>query len=255
MSLLSVERFGPRATFYANSRPGYPPALAGLLTEAARLEPGSAIADIGSGTGISSAIFLGRGFRVFAVEPNAAMRDEAERAYSHARDFSSIEGSAERVPLPGTSVRLITAGTAFHWFDHESARREFARLLEPGGIAAIFWNRRLVDDPFSAQYEQLLRGLPGYSGSGHRKLYTAASIAEFFGREPRAAEFPNSQDLDREALLERALSSSYSPLPDSEAYPAFALALREIFERHRLGGSVTMRYTTQVFFGPMEIRR
>lgn len=252
MSLPPAERFGPRAAFYATSRPGYPLALASLLIDAASLETGAAIADIGSGTGLSSAIFLGRGFRVFAVEPNAAMRAQAEAAHSGAPDFESLNGHAESVPLPDASVRLVTAGTAFHWFDRTAASAEFARLLAPGGIAAIFWNRRLEDDPFSRGYRDLVQSLPGYAASGHREIHTSGRLAEFFGSEPWEARFPNSQHLDLEALLTRALSASYAPLPDSPDYPGFALAIRDLFERHRRAGRVTLRYETQVFFGPME---
>jgi predicted RNA methylase len=77
----STNRFSDRVENYVRYRPGYPrellDALIEVLAERAGLEAGKAVADLGSGTGISAALLLESGARVFAVEPNAAMREAA----------------------------------------------------------------------------------------------------------------------------------------------------------------------------------
>ena len=80
------ERFSDRVHNYIRFRPGHPSGIVALLEEAAALAPGAKIADIGSGTGISSAIFLQAGYQVTGVEPNEAMRGAAEQLLADSPD-------------------------------------------------------------------------------------------------------------------------------------------------------------------------
>lgn len=252
-----TERFSGRAAYYSSHRPGYPHELADLLIREAKLTDKSAIADIGSGTGISSSLFLDKGFRVYGVEPNASMRAEAESAFANQPLFISVEGTAESTPLRFQSVRLAMAGTAFHWFDEAAARMEFQRILEPGGIAAIFWNRRMDGSApgdtceFSRQYECFLHEHTAYAEAVHRVERTPQNLASFFGVEPAEAHFENAQRLDFEGLLGRLLSSSYAPLPEAPGYAAAVGELRDLFDRNQRQGFVTMRYDTCVYYGPI----
>ena len=70
----ATARFSTRADHYLKARPGYPAAILDVLREAGMLRDGSVVADIGSGTGLLSELFLQSGYDVMAVEPNAAMR-------------------------------------------------------------------------------------------------------------------------------------------------------------------------------------
>ncbi|GAB4003157.1 hypothetical protein GCM10029992_43680 [Glycomyces albus] len=49
---------------------------------------------------------------------------------------------AEELPLPDSSVDVVTAGQAYHWFDRDRALPEFRRVLRPGGVFAPIWNVR-----------------------------------------------------------------------------------------------------------------
>src|SRR3954452_13813520 len=75
----ATRRFSDRVEHYAKYRPGYPPAVLAHLRERAGLTRASVVADVGSGTGISSQLFLNNGNVVLGVEPNAEMRRAAER--------------------------------------------------------------------------------------------------------------------------------------------------------------------------------
>ena len=66
----STKRFSNRVEDYIKYRPGYPQEVIGLLSRECGLEPGSIIADVGSGTGILSELFLRHGNTVYGIEPN-----------------------------------------------------------------------------------------------------------------------------------------------------------------------------------------
>ena len=72
------QRFSDRVENYVKYRPAYPVGVLGFLRDAAALTPLSIVADVGSGTGISSSLFIANGNTVYGVEPNAAMRQAAE---------------------------------------------------------------------------------------------------------------------------------------------------------------------------------
>ena len=127
-----TKRFSNRVENYVKYRPGYPQGVLTLLQDKCGMTGASAIADVGSGTGILTELLLQNGNRVFAVEPNRDMRAAAELLLGKHPNFTSIDGTAEATTLPDQSVEVITAGQAFHWFDREPTRREFVRILKPG---------------------------------------------------------------------------------------------------------------------------
>jgi ubiquinone/menaquinone biosynthesis C-methylase UbiE len=131
-----TQRFSSRVENYVKYRPGYPPAILDLLRDKCGLTSASTVADIGSGTGILTGLLLKSGARVFGVEPNPDMRAAGERLLAGQANFTSLAGTAEATTLPAQSVGIITAGQAFHWFDREPTRREFQRILQPGGSSS-----------------------------------------------------------------------------------------------------------------------
>ena len=42
--------------------------------------------------------------------------------------------------MPDAAVDVVTVGQAFHWFDHERAVPEIARVLRPGGLLLLVDN-------------------------------------------------------------------------------------------------------------------
>jgi len=153
----STKRFSSRVENYIKYRPDYPPDILELLKGMCGLSGDSVIADIGSGTGILTELFLRNGNEVFGVEPNREMREAAERLLGKYPNFKSISGRAESTTLKVGSVDFITASQAFHWFDRKKARREFLRIIKPGGWTVLIWNERELVSPFARAYEHLLR--------------------------------------------------------------------------------------------------
>ena len=152
-----TKRFSNRVENYVKYRPAYPSEIIGLLEVECGLTPASVIADVGSGTGILSELFLKHGNRVFGVEPNREMRAAGDKLLAKYSNFSSIDGAAEATTMVNTSVDIIAAGQAFHWFDRQRSRAEFERILKPGGWVVLLWNGfRVETSPLNNAYQQLV---------------------------------------------------------------------------------------------------
>jgi SAM-dependent methyltransferase len=248
------ERFSTRAGNYAKYRPGYPREILGLFERECGLANESTVADIGSGTGIFSELFLEHGNEVFAIEPNAEMRAAAERFLAGHAKFHSVNGSAEDTSLTDGSVDLIGAAQAFHWFQPAHARREFLRVLRPCGFAVILWNQRKSSGTaFLEAYEDLLNRFgTGYADVRHR-WHNERDLSEFFGTHAiKRANFPNHQAHDWEALKGRLLSSSYTPDSGQPGHEPMLKELERIFAAHQREGRVVMEYEVQVFYSQLD---
>ncbi len=253
-----TERFSTRVENYVKYRPGYPPDVLKLLRTECGLTPRWVIADIGSGTGILTRIFLEHGNRVFGVEPNREMREAGERLLAGHSGFVSIAGTGEATTLPDHGVDLITAGQAAHWFDLRQSRAEFLRILRPGGWAALIWNQRRSaqppcgtgSTPFMTDYDRFVYTFGiAYEAVNHANLGPADFQAFFGPHGYRLSSFVNEQVFDFEALRGRVLSSSYMPEPGHPSFEPMAAALQALFDAHQANGEVRFEYDTDVFYG------
>jgi len=248
------QRFSTRVADYVRYRPSYPSALIDQLRTECSMRKNSIIADMGSGTGLLSKLFLENGNKVFGVEPNPEMRSAGEDCLRSFPNFTSVDGSAEATTLPAGSADFVTAGQAFHWFEPQHARAEFARILKPKGWVVIVWNERRVDTPFARDYESLLQRY-GKDYEHVRESYPETKkIQDFFGND-RFLErsLPNAQFLKRPGLAGRFSSSSYAP---QEGHPTFTSAIAELgrlFEAHQEHGRISMEYLTHIYIGRFEV--
>jgi SAM-dependent methyltransferase len=244
--LASTARFSSRVESYAKYRPGYPPALIGLLVRECGLSPASVVADLGFGTGLLTRLFLEHGCRVFGVEPNWEMRAAGERLLQEFASFVSIAATAEATTLSDQSVDFVAAGQAYHWFKLEAVRAEFRRILKPGGWVVLVWNDRQIDTtPFLRGYERLLETFASeYRVVDHKNCDPSQLEIAF-----QEVCLMNSQSFDYNGLEGRLMSSSYAPEPGHPGHGPMLAELRRLFEAHQVGGQVEFRYTTRVFYG------
>jgi SAM-dependent methyltransferase len=247
-----TRRFSSRVDNYVRFRPGYPKEILGLLLAKCGFSNRSVIADIGSGTGKLTELFLENGNPVFGVEPNREMREAGERLLKAFAQFTSIDAAAEETTLPKASVDFIVAGQAFHWFDRVRCRHEFARTLKPGGWVVLIWNDRKTEaTPFLSEYEKLLQTYAtDYSKVDHKNIDDAV-VREFFGYAPMKAKIPSAQHFDFAGLKGRLLSSSYAPDKDQPGHAEMLRDLETIFNAHRQNGRVEFAYDTVVYYGKL----
>lgn len=243
-------RFSNRVENYLKYRPHYPDEITAYLKEKNVLKEDSIVADIGSGTGFSTELFLKNGNTVYGVEPNKAMREAGEKYLSSYENFISVEGTAENTTLKSNLIDIIAAGQAFHWFKHSEAKKEFQRISKPGGYLVLIWNiRQFIDAGFAVDYENLLTEYGTDYKEVEHKTITASDYDDFYPRKYITSTFENKQLLDFEGLKGRLLSSSYGPDENSPNYQPMIKKLKEIFDKYQSGGTVKMKYTTEIYCG------
>lgn len=245
----SVERFSDRVANYLKYRPGYPPEMLAFFKSELGLTKDSVIADVGAGTGLSSKPFLENGNVVYGVEPNAAMREAAREYLAQYENFKSVEGTSNKTYLDDRSVDFVVAAQAFHWFEPELTRKEFKRILKPGGYVCLIWNeRQLETNDFLKEYEQLLLKHANDYGNVRHENIKEGELERFFLQPFQLATFQNHQILEFDGLKGRLLSSSYMPNEGDTKYGPMIEDLSALFAKHERGGKITILYDTNVFY-------
>lgn len=250
----NTELFSSRAEFYVRYRPHYPAEIISFLKEAIGLQKNWKIADIGSGTGISTELFLKNGNELFAVEPNREMREFAEKMFKGNSLFHSINATAEDTTLPEKTMDLLMASQAFHWFDRGAAKREFQRIAKPNAQLVLIWNIRDPDCQFQQGYDEMLtQYAPGFLDVSHRNA-NEQMIREFFAPEVvKIHEFPNFQKLNYEELEGRLLSTSYVPLESDPNHKLILNRLKYLFDKFNVDGQITFNYICKLYYGTIGV--
>ena len=246
--LTPTTRFSNRADNFVKFRPGYPQEVIPFLEQQLSLQKDFCIADIGSGTGLFAEPLLQKGYKVICIEPSEDMRNAAQTRLGHYTNFTSRCHKAESTGLRSTSVDLITVAQAFHWLDPEETRKEFQRLLKPGGHIVLAWNIQKTDTPFLKAYADLKETYR--IDESPTTESDEQQIAELFypGRF-RKIIFPNVQLLNFDALKGQLLSVSHSPLPGHPSYETMISALVQLFVACNENGFVRMEFETTLYWG------
>lgn len=246
----ATERFSNRVENYIRYRPHYPQAVIECLRADCQFTDAAIIADVGSGTGILSEMFLQNGNVVYGVEPNREMREAGERLLQQFVRFKSVDATAEETTLAPHSVDFVTAGQAFHWFERNKAKAEFKRILKPQGWVVLVWNERCdVSTPFGHEYEQLLRiYATDYEKVNHKQIHEEV-LSQFFGDGFVFHSFENTQHFNFEGLKGRLLSSSYAPEIGHPQHAPMIAELQKVFDAHQVNGTVVFDYDTNIYSG------
>lgn len=265
-------RFSQRVENYIKYRPRYPKAVLDLLRVECQLQKTHTIADIGSGTGILSELFLKNGNPVLGVEPDPQMRAGGEYYLRDYPAFTSVAATAEATTLLDDSVDFVTAGQAFHWFDLQLARREFDRILRPGGWVVLVWNiQRATGTPFLEALQAFWQDrrfskYPSKQASERMARIQALRLnperarqillEPFFGPgEFTERAFENPMSVDLQGLKGRILSNAPALEPGDLLYGTMLASIDELFQKHQRNGTVTIEHATRVVIGQLRLKR
>lgn len=241
----SKERFNGRVSNYVKYRPSYPEAFIDYI-KALGINWSSSAADIGAGTGKLTRRLLLLGANVYAVEPNDKMRGACLEYCAGFNNFEAVNAAAEDTALPDQCVDFITVAQAFHWFDKEKAKKEFRRILKPGGKVILVWNiRDGKKTPFMAAYEKFIIEYTESKKDDNRDFELSCFFRDGFEKK----EFENQQQFDYEGLEGRALSSSYAPGPEDPQFNEFLYKLKQLYNQYNNCGKIDFHYNTVVYTG------
>lgn len=189
----NVDRFAGFVDVYDAFRPCPPLALLEILTHFAQAPQPALVVDLGSGTGISTAIWAARATEVVGVEPSADMRRQAEaRAAGDAGNVRYLSGFANATGLPDDCADIVTCSQSLHWMEPVSTFAEVARVLRPGGVFAAYdcdlpptlnWEIEQAHQTFAAQ-KRVAEQTHGFSRDvrawdKHRHLERMRASGEF----------------------------------------------------------------------------
>jgi SAM-dependent methyltransferase len=245
-----TEIFSRKVADYVASRPDYPNALFDALADICKLTNNSIIADIGAGTGLLTQGLLARGYQAIAIEPNDSMRQAADHLLGSNSKYRSASGSAEAIPLQSSSVDLITAAQAFHWFEIEKARTECLRVLSPTGQVALIWNDRVLEDSLHDALDEIFTEFGGVKRQALVAYEERRDLSKFFGTAiPLELSWPHEHIVSEEGLTSLVFSRSYMPDRATLLGKKIRKRIAEIFSRNCIREQITIRYMTVAIIG------
>jgi SAM-dependent methyltransferase len=254
----NVDRFRGLAREYDAVRPQPPAVALNVLCEIADAAAPALVVDLGSGTGLSSRIWIGTARQIIGIEPNDEMRAQAEAATSPGTvEYRSAYAHA--TTLPDGCADIVCCVQALHWMDPEPTLTEVRRCLRPGGVFAAldcdwppFVDWQLVEpwrdlhriaDRILAR-DGLSPGLRSWSKEGHlERMRTSGRFREvteicFHTRAVGGA--------DRLLMLARSQGGLATALraghrEAEEALAAFALRARQVLQDRVVPWTYTYR--------------
>ncbi|CUR62484.1 Methyltransferase type 11 [metagenome] len=227
--------FGPVAEAYDRGRPSYPAQAVAWLTGG----EAKVVLELAAGTGKLTRELVDQGHAVFATEPDEAM---LEVLRERVPEVSAKVATAEEIPANDRSVDVVVVAQAFHWFDHEAALAEIARVLKPGGHLALVWNSRDERIPWVRRMGDILGRQESNTSSSQHLVHS-----DLFGFVEEAT-FKHWQEVNRETVLDLARSrSSFAAMDDAgrERHLAELLAFYDDYGRGMDGMQVP--YVTRCY--------
>lgn len=204
---------------YEAARPSYPPDAVAWFVERLRLAPGRRVADVAAGTGKLTRLLVPTGAELLAVEPVPGMR---ATFHGLLPDVAIVAGTAEALPFAAASFDAITVAQAWHWFDHERASAEAARVLRSGGRLGLVWNARDRTEPWVDEVWSIMdrveKRAPWRDHENWRDSARKVPMPGF--GELHEAEFRHVQEITPAGVVQRVASVSHVAVlsePEREA--------------------------------------
>jgi ubiquinone/menaquinone biosynthesis C-methylase UbiE len=177
------------------------------------LAPGSRVCDVAAGTGKLTELLVPVRAELVALDPVPGMRAMFRRKFP---DIPLVAGVAEGLPFMSASLDAVLVAQGWHWFDHDRAGAEMARVVRAGGGLGLVWNARdrsvgWVDEVWSV-IDRVEKRAPWRD---HEHWRESAHPIPGFG-PMRTAEFRHTQPLTPHQVVQRIASVSHvATLPDA----------------------------------------
>lgn len=239
---------------YDAARPGHPGRVYELLVERCGLGPGTAVLEVGPGTGQATRRLLDLGAEpLVAVEPDPALADYLTAATDGRPHV--VPAPLEEADVPSAAFGLAVAASSFHWVEEDVGLATISTALRPGGWLALWWTLFGDEqkDAFMTAIDPLFASLARSPSSGLRGRPRFALDTDSRFSALVAAGF---EELDHELIRWnaswdtagiRALYSTFSPISRLDAVRREELldAIAEVAEE--FGGRVERTLRTSLY--------
>jgi SAM-dependent methyltransferase len=200
---------------YEAARPSYPPDAVAWLVEHLRLGPGRRCCDLAAGTGKLTRLLASSGSGLVAVEPVPGMRATFRRLLPQ---VPLVAATSEAMPFATSSIDAITVAQAWHWFDHDRATAEMARVLRPRGRLGLVWNARDRTEPWVDEVWSIMDRVEKRAPWRDHENWRDSATRPMPGFGPlHVGEFRHVQHITPDGVVQRVASVSHvAVLPDDQ---------------------------------------
>jgi ubiquinone/menaquinone biosynthesis C-methylase UbiE len=248
--------FNEVANLYDHARAGYPAALYDDIVAAARLSPGDAMLEVGSGTGKATEGFAGRGLKILALEPGLDMISKARQRLARFDDIRFIQTTFEAWPVEAGAFRLVSAAQSWHWVAPEVRFAKAFEALAPGGVLAVFGSSPTdIPSPLHEALEKVYGLLaPALAGRPPESSYLPIGpFAEYFQQSGLFGPvlhkgYSWSRRYSAQSYVEYLGSVSRYQMLDAARRETLLDAIAKEVEIH--GGSFDLGYETHLYMAP-----
>ena len=154
-------------------RPDYAQDAINKMLATAGVKQGDTVCDVGAGAAHLTLKLAEHGLRIYAVEPNDAMRTNGIMRTKGFENVRWFEGVGEHTGMEKNKFDLVTFGSSFNVCNRQEALLESKRILKSGGWFACMWNHRDLNAPLQKKIEDILkREIKDYSYGTRREDQT-----------------------------------------------------------------------------------
>ncbi len=227
--------FGGVAAAYDRGRPGYPEDAVRWLVG----RDAATVIELGAGTGKLTRALSDHGHDVWAFDVATEMIEVLRTQLPGVR---ADVAPAEEIPVGDRTADVVVVAQAFHWFDHQKALPEIARVLKPGGHVSLVWNLRDERIPWVRRLGKIIGGQGETTDSV--EILAASDLFE----EPEHAGFKNWQEVNRDSIVDLVSSRSYVAVLDEEEKAAKLAEVVAFYDEYGRGyDGMQLPYRTECF--------
>jgi len=225
--------FGPMSVDYDIARKGYPDEIFEYIKSFVKINNPITL-DIGCGTGISTRQLKEHHFEVTGADKDTAM---IETAVKRGQEMPYFVATADKLPFKSEQFDIVTAFTAFHWFNNEESLTEIKRVLKTGGIFCAVLK---VSSKNNNGYLSIYKKYVGDSFDSTKNHFEKEFLVKssFSDIKEKTFYVDEKYTVDEALTLVKSLSL-WNLVPENKK-PEMLKELRDFYETELLNGFVVM---------------